>query len=114
MPEVENNYLHGEMVGMGVIAQLMMENNEAEARRAASFFARIGLPIHLGQMGLSSSETAKIDSVVAGAMTFQPLANFEFEATPERVKDAMLAADTVGQTVAGEVGDAAYRRLQAK
>ena len=45
VPHVETNYLHGEMVAMGVTAQLLMEGEVDEAKRVASFFARVGLPI---------------------------------------------------------------------
>ncbi|NKB99138.1 MAG: iron-containing alcohol dehydrogenase [Pseudomonadales bacterium] len=48
--QVEANFLHGEMVAMGVVAQLMMEGDVTEARRVAEFFARVGLPITLEQM----------------------------------------------------------------
>jgi len=34
---VERNYLHGEMVAMGVTAQLMMEGDSVEAERVAAF-----------------------------------------------------------------------------
>ena len=113
LPDVERNYLHGEMVGMGVIAQLMLEQNESEARRVAAFFASIGLPVHLEQIGMTAQQHERIDQVVAGAMTFQPLANFAFEVTARNLRDALLAADSVGAAVAADVGDQAYRRLQS-
>jgi glycerol dehydrogenase len=116
LPEVEANYLHGEMVAMGVVTQLLMENNATEASRVAQFFAQVGLPIHLGQFGLgveSAQDKNQIASVVAGAMAFQPIHNLPFEVTHARVNQAILDADTLGKQVTTTTGDVAYRRLQS-
>tara|TARA_Y100001934_G_scaffold102356_1_gene125903 strand:- start:152 stop:1372 length:1221 start_codon:yes stop_codon:yes gene_type:complete len=112
LPEVEENYLHGEMVGMGVLAQLMMEGNPNEARRAGEFFARVGLPIHLGQMGLSASQTEKIDAVVQGAMSFTPFSNLPFEVDADKVKQGMLSASEMGEAITAEQGEEAFLRIR--
>ena len=39
----------------------------------------IGLPITLEQIGVDRDDEAQIASVVAGAMTFAPLANFRLK-----------------------------------
>ncbi len=111
LPEVESNYLHGEMVAMGLIAQLMIQDQPDEARRVAEFFAAVGLPVHLGQIGLDASQTARINGVVDGALAFAPIHNLPFAVDADVVKAGLLAADELGRTVADEVGDAAYRRL---
>ncbi len=56
IPKVHANYLHGEMVAMGTLAQLMMESRPDEAARVAEFFATVGLPIHLGQLSLDAGD----------------------------------------------------------
>ena len=43
--DVHANYLHGEMVAMGTLTQLMMESRPDEAKRVAEFFASVGLPL---------------------------------------------------------------------
>lgn len=113
VPHVETNYLHGEMVAMGVTAQLLMEGEVGEAKRVASFFARVGLPITLEQIGLSVGETANVDAVVEGARSFEPFANLPFAVTPEKIRAAMLAGDDLGRAVMADVGDESYRRLHA-
>ncbi len=111
LPEVERNYLHGEMVAMGLVAQLMMQDEPAEARRVAEFFAVIGLPVHLGQIGLDASQHAQIDAVVDGALAFAPIHNLPFPVNADVVNAGLLAADELGRTVADEMGEAAYQRL---
>ncbi len=110
---VHDNYLHGEMVGMGTIVQLILEEEFAEATRVAEFNASVGLPVHLGQMGLSSNDTAAIDTLVEGALAFPFIHNIPVEITAESVRRAILDAHTLGEEVSVRVGDAAYKRLRA-
>ena len=72
--QVHANYLHGEMVAMGLLAQLMMEDDTAEARRAATFFARVGLPVHLGQLSMDPGDK-ELDTVAELAAEFPLIAN---------------------------------------
>ena len=67
----------------------------------------------LGQIGLARGESARLDSVVMGAMEFAPIHNLPFDVLPEAVMNGILDADTLGREVAGRVGDAAYRRLRS-
>lgn len=112
VPDVEGNYLHGEMVAMGVVAQLMLEDDVQEAERATRFFAEVGLPIHLKKLGLNASQETLLNSVIEGTLTFAPLENLPFQVDADMLKSAVLRGDALGMQIAGEVGDAAYRRLQ--
>ncbi len=107
---VHDNYLHGEMVAMGTLAQLMMES-PAEARRVAEFFAAVGLPIHLGQISLNANSKVEIDTVVEAAMASPIVHNMPIEVTPDLIRSSMLDADKLGLAVAAEKGDSAYRAL---
>jgi glycerol dehydrogenase len=111
IPKVEADYLHGEMVAMGTLAQLMMESRPDEAARVAEFFAAVGLPVHLGQLSLGVGDTSALDIVSEGASTFPFIGNMPMQVTAEIVRSAILDAHRLGMTVAEKVGDAAYRRL---
>ncbi len=113
IPQVHDNYLHGEMVAMGVVAQLVMESKPDEATRAASFFAAVGLPIHLGQISLGPADTAHLDTVAGMAAEFPPIHNMPVPVTADGVKSASLEAHELGTSIADSQGDTAYRRLQA-
>jgi glycerol dehydrogenase len=112
LPSVEEHYLHGEMVAMGVMAQLMMEDCPDEARRVGEFFVRVGLPVHLGQMGLSATQTEDIEAVVQGAMSFAPFANLPFPVDQDRVRQGMLTASVLGEAITAEHGEQAFRRIR--
>ena len=112
LASVEKNYLHGEMVAMGVMAQLIMEEQPDEAQRVGEFFTQVGLPVHLGQFGLSASQTEDIEAVVQGAMSFGPFANLPFAVDPDKVRQGMLGASKLGEAIAAEHGEAAFLRIR--
>lgn len=112
IPKVHAGYLHGEMVAIGTLAQLMMESRPDEARKVAEFFAAVGLPIHLGQLGIEASEReAALDVVAAATLGVPFIANMPQPVTPALVRASVLDADALGRGVAADAGDQAYRRL---
>ena len=96
---VHNNCLHGEMVAMGVLAQLLLEGDLAEAEKAAGFFAAVGLPVRLANIGIDPDNGQELGVVVAGAMAFPFLCNMPDPVTPERLLAAILAADELGARI---------------
>jgi glycerol dehydrogenase len=113
VPQVHAHYLHGEEVAMGTLTQLMLEGQPDEARRVATFFAAVGLPIHLGQVALDSSQRAALDILVEGTMAWPYTANMPMPVTAQMVRSAILDADVLGRSVQRDTGDAAYRRVHA-
>lgn len=113
IPVVHDNHLHGEMVAMGLLTQLVAEQNLAEARRAASFCCDVGLPVHLDQISLARDRTGDLDTLVAIAIASGLPKNMSFEVTHERLLGAVVDADRLGRDVSATKGDAAFRRLQA-
>lgn len=111
IPAVHANYLHGEMVAMGTLAQLMLEARPDEAARVAEFFATVGLPIHLGQLSLAAGDSRALDVLVEGTLAFPFIANMPQPVTAPLVRAAILDAHRIGLSVTERIGDAAYRRL---
>jgi glycerol dehydrogenase len=112
VPVVHANQLHGEMVAMGTLAQLVLESQE-EARRVADFFARVGLPVHLGQLSLTADDKAALDTVVEVTMAFSSTHNMPMPMTRDVIRGAILDANELGLAVANSSGDAAWRKLHA-
>lgn len=112
IPKVHARYLHGEMVAMGTLAQLMLESRPDEAARVARFFATVGLPIHLGQLSLDAADRNALDVIVQGTLAFPFIGNMPRPVTADGVRAAVLDAHRLGLEVAEKAGDAAYRRLQ--
>ena len=112
VPGVHANYLHGEMVAMGTLTQLMMESKD-EARRVAEFFCKVGLPVHLGQLSLGPEDTGALETVVEATMAWPSVHNMPMAVTPELILSSILAAHELGVTVTRSSGDDAYRRIQS-
>ena len=112
IPRVVENFLHGEMVAMGTLGQLMLEKRQSEARKVAEFFADVGLPIHLGQLSVDNKDATALDTIAQGTMTFPYIANMPMELDEGLVRRALLEADALGLSVSADRGDAAFRRLQ--
>jgi len=111
IPAVEDAFLHGELVAMGTLVQLAMLEDEAEARRVGTFFAQVGLPICLDQLGLGV-ESPELDGLVEGSLGMDFIHNMPMPVDAALVRDAIRAADRLGEDLRAAQGDRAYRRLQ--
>jgi glycerol dehydrogenase len=113
LPRTNADFLHGEMVAMGTLAQLVLESRPDEARRVARFFAEVGLPLHLGQLGVDPADGEALDTIANGAAYFPFIGNMPTPVDAASLRAGLLAAHELGLAVRAEVGDDAYRRLHA-
>lgn len=111
VPTVEERFLHGERVAFGVLFHLALEDRASEAREAAAFLASVGLPAHLGQLGVDRSDRDAVRLASEVAAAAPPMANEPFGVTPTTVERAVLRADAIGRETVGQRGDGPYRRL---
>ncbi|MFT7129065.1 MAG: glycerol dehydrogenase, partial [Gammaproteobacteria bacterium] len=110
---VHKHFLHGEMVAMGLLTQLVIEDRIDEAREVGQFFIKVGLPVHLGQLGLEATNMEELNAIVRNTLTSAIVANMPFEVTETALLSALLAADKLGLEITAADGDEAYRQLQA-
>lgn len=97
IPHLNERFLHGEMVAMGVLAQLALESWQDELERAARFFIAVGLPVHLGQVDLAAEDSEQLGKVIEAALAFPFVGNMPFAVTAENLLQAVLQADEVGR-----------------
>jgi glycerol dehydrogenase len=94
-----HSFYHGEKVAYGVLTGLhLTEADEKELRTVYSFCESIGLPTTLAEIGLGKVTREKL--VVAAEKACAPDQPIHHEAgtiTPEKVLNAMLAADAMGK-----------------
>jgi glycerol dehydrogenase len=50
IPWLHRDYLHGELVGVGLLSQLILEKETAEACKVARFLSAVSLPVSLKQL----------------------------------------------------------------
>lgn len=115
IPSLHEHFLHGEMVALGLLTHCCLEDDREEARRIAVFFAKVGLPVHLGQLSLSPERNdQEVEQVVHEAMNLFFTHHEPFEVTPEKLKKALMEGDRIGKDVSKEFGEEAYHSLHIR
>jgi glycerol dehydrogenase len=98
--DLHGNCLHGELVAIGVMAQLIMEKRMDEAEQAARFFKDVGLPLHLAQLGFDPLQReSELDTIVQHSLSVFFIGYEPFEITHGFLKAAMLEANEFGKTM---------------
>lgn len=113
LPEVDHNYLHGEMVAIGVLTQLMLEADRAEAERCARLFATVGLPVNFSQLGMSLEDEVAVGTVIEATLAFPFIGNMPFEVTADNLRQAFNDVERLGAELINEMGDQPYRSLRS-
>eukprot|EP01012_Entosiphon_sulcatum_P043102 TRINITY_DN57293_c0_g1_i1.p1 TRINITY_DN57293_c0_g1~~TRINITY_DN57293_c0_g1_i1.p1 ORF type:complete len:407 (+),score=51.95 TRINITY_DN57293_c0_g1_i1:36-1223(+) len=113
IPRVEQKFLHGEQVAIGLLTQLAYLKDDGEADCTTRFCAAVGLPCHFGQVGINLEAEAADALVVAEAAVASPYSAFAPKPTVDTLLAAMHAADQRGRAVFAELDDAAYSTLHS-
>lgn len=94
-----HDYMHGEKVAFGALAQLVLEKQSPELlQEVFGFCANVGLPVTLDQIGLGVFDRSRAMSVAARALAQGESAHNEpFPVTQEQLADAIIAADSYGR-----------------
>jgi glycerol dehydrogenase len=94
-----HDYLHGEKVAFGLLAQLVLEGQPRSVmERALEFATEVGLPITLSDIGLKDLSKEQLNMIAVRATAENDtIHNEPFEVRPEMVADAILAADATGR-----------------
>ncbi len=89
--------MHGCVVAFGTITQLVLENApKEEIKEVMDFCYSVGLPITLGEMGVTDVTRVMIAAEKACAPG-ESIHNMAGDVTPAQLYDALLAADILGQ-----------------
>ena len=98
IPALHQNWLHGELVGVGLVAHLVLEGDPAEAAHVARLLAGLGLPVRLSQIGIDPARDREALMQCMAAAVQEPFARNEpFEVTPERLFEAVCGADRISR-----------------
>jgi glycerol dehydrogenase len=94
-----HEYLHGEKVAFGLLAQLVLEGQPRSVlRRVLGFATEVGLPITLAEIGLTELPREQLHRIaIRATVEGETIHNEPFEVRPDMVADAILAADAMGR-----------------
>lgn len=90
---------HGEKVAFGTLVQLVLENRPREQiEEVINFFAEVGLPTTLAEIGITAASEEKIMKVAeAACVAGETIHNEPFNVTVPAVYASILAADALGK-----------------
>lgn len=93
-----HHYYHGEKVAFGVLVHLVLENApKEELDTVMSYCHLIGLPIHLGQLGINDLTNDKVQAVAELATAEgETIHNMPFKVTSVDVFAAIMTAHQLG------------------
>lgn len=126
---VHDNHLHGEMVAIGLLTQLALEqefasamperlmaigasrNRAEELQQVSTFMACVGLPVCFDQIHFDPQDANSVDTFAEVCLSQWFAHNEPFDVTREAILKAMWRADSIGRQVVKAQGDEAYRAL---
>jgi glycerol dehydrogenase len=93
-----HNYMHGEKVAFGLIAQLMLESQpQTVVEEVLTFSSSVGLPITFTDIGIGDPSQELLEIAAKRAtVPGETIHNELITVTPELVVEAMRAADSAG------------------
>ncbi|MEN6622157.1 MAG: glycerol dehydrogenase [Smithella sp.] len=98
--DLHKNCLHGELVAIGIMTQLVMEKRLDEAKETAYFFKDVGLPLYLGQLGFDfQKRDSELDDIVRHSLDVFFIKNEPFEVTHDLLKSAIIEAGKLGASI---------------
>jgi glycerol dehydrogenase len=93
-------YMHGELVNMGTVVQLVIENAaDKELMEVIAFSRSVGLPVTFGEIGIKDVSRLVIAAEKACAPG-ETIHNMPGDVTPAQLCDAMMAADALARSCA--------------
>lgn len=98
-----HSFYHGEKVAFGVLTGLQLTDASMdESTTVFSFCEEVGLPTTLADIGVDNADRSKLMEVAKKACApEQPIHHEAGIITPEKVLNAMLAADAIGKARRG-------------
>jgi glycerol dehydrogenase len=94
----KHSFMHGECVAFGTLVQIVLENLSAEELRdVLAFYAQVGLPMTLREIGLDDLDADEFDMAVQMMLKNEITHNMPFDVTYDNLKDAIVGANRLGE-----------------
>lgn len=114
IPSLHENFLHGELVGIGIVVQLLLEGEKQEAERISRFLAALGLPASVEQFSLDFEKHAEaLKEAASEAIESTLTASEPFKVTTDAIFEAFREANLLGIKSVEHTGESAYRYLHS-
>ena len=94
LPGFEEKWLHGNVVSYGVLVQLAVDGDLAEARRLKDFLKRLQIPTTLGEMDVPV-DRAYLQAVLTETVTGPDMQHIPYPVTEDMVFEAMKLVESL-------------------
>lgn len=94
LPGFEENFLHGNVVAYGVLVQLAVDGDLAEAARVKAFLQTLHIPTTLREMGVAV-DRENLSAVLTETVTGPDMAHIPYPVTEDMVYDAICKVETL-------------------
>ena len=82
-----------------------------ELKKAGEFFAKVGLPVNLAQLGIDKSDLSSLNRVMESAQKASTMQNEPMLLDTSSLVDAALEADKIGSKLLETIGESAYLKI---
>ncbi len=94
LPQVEKNFLHGDIVAYGILVQLMLDNNREDALVLRDFLRSLGTPVTLADFGVEDDD-ALLKPVVEKALTSNDMDYLPYPVSFDMLRAAISATEAL-------------------
>ena len=84
-PVIEQEHLHGEVVGFDVLVALLVDGNIEEYEKIKAFNQRIGLPVQIGDIGITDQQ---LDEAINRIPNMSDVKHYPYKITREMLERA--------------------------
>lgn len=90
---VHDNHLHGEMVAIGLLAQLAIEGESDDLDRVTELFSTVGLPVRLDEISIDRTDAETVNLLAETTMGFDIVRNLAAPVDASIIYDSLMAID---------------------
>lgn len=94
LPHIEARYLHGDVVGYGVLVQLMLDGHEEEVKKLHGFFKKVGIPTCLSDIEVPVSEGVLMP-ILENVLTQPDMEVLPYSITEKLLLEAILDVEKI-------------------
>lgn len=95
LPHIEEKYLHGDVVGYGVLVQLMMDGQEGEMQKLYHFYKSIGIPTSLKEIEVECIDEVLLP-VIENILVQPDMEVVPYKMTGQMILDSMKKLEQLG------------------
>lgn len=114
LPGTEKKYLHGELVAVGVMTELVMEGRIEECKELGTFFTEVGLPVCWKQLDVNVEDDEQVSRMLNSCFEkFYAIKNMPFEKTIAVYQKGMKEAEKHCSQILEEKGQAMWLKYHS-